>query len=131
MRFWPAVFLICFSLCLRHSGAEQPAPLKRAPVKLTDAALRIHREALVIDGHNDLAWKFREKSDPFFRRLDIAKLQGALHTDIPRLREGGVGAQFWSAYVPAETAKTRTAVKDTLEQIDIIHRFVKAYPDTF
>ena len=104
---------------------------KRAPVKLTEAGLRIHREALVIDGHNDLAWKFREKKDPFFRRLDIAKPQAALHTDIPRLRQGNVGAQFWSAYVPAETAKTGMAVKETLEQIDIILRFVRAYPDTF
>ncbi len=106
-------------------------PAKRGLVKLTEAALQIHREALVIDGHNDLAWKFREKNDPFFRRLDIARSQPSLHTDIPRLRKGNVGAQFWSAYVPAETAKMGTAVKETLEQIDIIRRFVRAYPDTF
>jgi membrane dipeptidase len=104
---------------------------KRVPVILTEAALQIHRDALVIDGHNDLAWKFREKNDPFFRRLDIARPQPSLHTDIPRLRKGNVGAQFWSAYVPAETAKMHTAVKETLEQIDIIHRLVRAYPDTF
>jgi membrane dipeptidase len=115
----------------RGAGASDSAPDRRGPVKLTDAALKIHREALVIDGHNDLAWKLREKDDLLFRRLDIAKPQPALHTDIPRLRRGGVGAQFWSAYVPAETAKTGTAVKDTLEQIDVIHRFVRAYPDTF
>ena len=54
-----------------------------------------------------------------------------LHTDIPRLRQGGVGAQFWSAYVPADTAKKGTAVRLTLEQIDVIHRMVAAYPDTF
>jgi membrane dipeptidase len=128
-----ACWLLSFQLSVSSSEAVQldTAPTKRVPVKLTDAAQRIHREALVIDGHNDLAWKFREKSDPFFRRLDIARPQPTLHTDIPRLRQGGVGAQFWSAYVPAETAKTGTAVKDTLEQIDIVHRFVRAYPDTF
>src|SRR5205807_3271061 len=109
------IFLLCcpcLLLTVPASGADQPnpAPVDRAPVKLSEAALRIHREALVIDGHNDLPWKFREKSDPFFRRLDIAKSQPTLHTDIPRLRQGGVGAQFWSAYVPAETAKTGTAV---------------------
>src|SRR5207237_6012187 len=84
-------------------GQSDPLPTKRAAVKLTDEALKIHREALVIDGHNDLPWKFREKSDPLFRRLDIAKPQPTLHPDIPRLRQGGIGAQFWSAYVPAET----------------------------
>jgi membrane dipeptidase len=54
-----------------------------------------------------------------------------LHTDIPRLRKGGVGAQFWSAYVSTETTKKGTAVRETLEQIDLIHRIVRAYPDTF
>jgi len=115
------------------AGADplNPSQTKSASVKLTEEALRLHRDSLVIDGHNDLPWKFRENGDLFFRRLDISRAQPTLHTDIPRLRKGGIGAQFWSAYVPAETAKSGTAVKDTLEQIDIIQRFVKAYPDTF
>jgi membrane dipeptidase len=65
------------------------------------------------------------------RRIDLRKPQKELHTDIPRLRKGGVGAQFWSAYVPAEGARKGEAVRRTLEQIDLIHRFVRAYPDTF
>ena len=111
----------------------QPTPKRdRGPVKLTAEGLRIHREALVIDGHNDLPYKLREGKDPFFRRLDIARAQKELHTDIPRLRKGGVGAQFWSAYVSSElTRKAGTAVRETLEQIDIIHRLVRAYPETF
>jgi membrane dipeptidase len=110
-----------------------PPPKSRAPVKLTEEALRIHREALVIDGHNDLPWQFREKKDLSFRKIDLRKSQKALglHTDIPRLIQGGVGAQFWSAYVPAETGKKGTAVRMTLEQIDVIKRMVAAYPDTF
>src|SRR5437660_2092623 len=122
------------TMCMVPSGgvaARADEPSTRGVVKLTEAARVLHREALLIDGHNDLAWQFREHKDPFFRRLDIARPQPTLHTDIPRLRQGGVGAQFWSAYVPAETAKSGTAVKDTLEQIDIIHRFVRAYPETF
>ena len=109
-------------------SAGQP---KRGPVQLTDEALRIHREALLFDGHNDLPWALREKKDLQFRSFDIARPQPDLHTDIPRLRKGGVGAQFWSVYVPAGTAKKGTAVKDTLEQIDIVHRLVQRYPDTF
>ncbi len=66
-----------------------------------------------------------------FRKIDLNKNQPDFHTDIPRLVKGGVGAQFWSAYVPADTRKKGTAVRDTLEQIDVIRRMVKAYPDTF
>lgn len=115
-------------------GDEQPAqgkPRPRGPVQLTDEARSIHRAALLVDGHNDLPWQFREKNDRSFRKIDIAKPQKGLHTDIPRLRQGGVGAQFWSAYVPAETRKKGTAVRDTLEQIDLIQRMVQTYPETF
>jgi membrane dipeptidase len=112
-----------------------PAPAQdvqpRARVVVSEQAMKIHREALVFDGHNDLPWKLREKADPFFKKFDITRDQPSLHTDIPRLRAGNVGAQFWSAYVPADTAKKGTAVKQTLEQIDTIHRLVAAYPDTF
>ena len=54
------------------SGAEPPAPKEkpRGPVKLTEEALRIHREAIVIDGHTDLPWQFREKADLSFRTID-------------------------------------------------------------
>jgi membrane dipeptidase len=109
----------------------QEKPAKRGVVKLTAEALKIHREALLIDGHNDLPWQFRKHDDFGFQRLDIARPQPLLHTDIERLRKGGVGAQFWAAYVDADTAKKKTAVKETLEQIDVIHRIVKSYPDTF
>jgi len=111
------------------SAQDQSA--KRGLVKLTEEALKIHRDALLIDGHNDLPWQYRKGNDFSFRTIDIARPQPTLHTDIERLKKGGVGAQFWSAYVDADTAKTRTAVTQTLEQIDVIHRLVKAYPDTF
>ncbi len=104
---------------------------KRQPVVLTDEARKLHRDCLLIDGHNDLPYQFREKNDLGFRTLDISRLQKTIHTDIPRLREGGVGAQFWAAYVSVSTRKDHSAVRMTLEQIDVIHRFVKAYPDAF
>jgi membrane dipeptidase len=106
-------------------------PKGREPVQLTEEALRIHREALLIDGHNDLPWQLREKADLSFRKIDLRQPQKLLHTDIPRLRKGGVGAQFWSAFVPAQTRKKGTAVRDTLEQIDVIRRMAKTYSDTF
>jgi membrane dipeptidase len=103
----------------------------RKPVKLTREALAIHKDALLIDGHNDLPYQLREKNDLLIRRIDLSRIQKGLHTDIPRLRKGGVGAQFWSAYVDASTRKNGSAVRQTLEQIDVIHRMVRKYPDTF
>jgi membrane dipeptidase len=133
----PGLFA-CFSLLAltleaQEKQTDSTSPKSRAPVKLTEEALRIHREALLIDGHNDLPWQFREKSDLSFRKIDLRQSQKklGLHTDIPRLLQGGVGAQFWSAYVPADTGKKGTAVRLTLEQIDVIKRMVASYPDTF
>lgn len=101
------------------------------PVVLTDAALRLHRSAVVIDGHNDLPWELRTKAASSFERADIAQSQPQFQTDIPRLRAGGVGAQFWAAYAPAETRRKNEASRYVLEQIDLIHRMVRRYPETF
>lgn len=103
----------------------------RGMVVLTEAALDIHNAATLVDGHNDLPWAIRETANSLFRRVDIRKDQPKLHTDIPRLKKGNVGVQFWSAYVPASTAKKGTAVRLTMEQIDVIHRMMKQYPDVF
>jgi membrane dipeptidase len=107
------------------------APQNRPPVKLTDEALRIHRSAILIDGHNDLPWQMRKAAHSSFDELDIARRQPKLQTDIPRLREGGMGAEFWAAYVPAETIGEGGAATYCLEQIDLIHRMAARYPDTF
>jgi membrane dipeptidase len=127
--------LLCLLLSVTTTGADDKKPADpskpRDPVKLTDEGLRIHQEALVFDGHNDLPWMFREKDDFSFRKIDITKHQKDLHTDIPRLKKGNVGAQFWSAYVPSESRAKGTAVRETLEQIDVILRIVKAHPDVF
>ncbi|MEN3359411.1 MAG: rane dipeptidase [Mycobacteriales bacterium] len=86
--------------------------------------------APVLDGHNDLAWELRRRVGYDFDQLDIAGDLSAtgLHTDLPRLRAGGVGGQFWSVYVPCDLAG-ETAVTATLEQIDAVHRMVARYPD--
>ena len=99
------------------------------PIVLTEKAKAIHQRGFLIDGHNDLPWALRQKDDLAFRSYDISRPQPELHTDLPRLREGGVKAQFWSAYVPASTREKGTSIKMTLEQIDVIKRLVKRYPD--
>jgi membrane dipeptidase len=100
-------------------------------IRITPEALRIHRSAIVFDGHNDLPLKIRTVGSSSFEQLDIAEQQPELHTDIPRLRAGGVGAQFWSAYVPPEKAQEGGAALYALEQIDLIHRMADHYPDHF
>lgn len=108
----------------------KPKPA-RGVVAVSDEAKRIHFGAILVDGHNDLPWEMRVKGDSSFQKIDISRPQPRLHTDIPRLRAGGVGAQFWSVYVPSETRKKGTAIKQTLEQIDVVHRMIRQYPNDF
>ena len=80
----------------------------------------------VVDGHNDLLWEAREQVGYDFDRLDIEAGGTPTHTDLPRLRAGGVGAQFWSVFVPA-TLSGDDAVSATLEQVDAGHQMVARY----
>lgn len=113
--------------------ALQAAPA--APVPATDraTAARIRRVLArqpVIDGHNDLPWEIanRHKGRVEVLAQDGARLGFPLQTDLARLKAGGVGGQFWSVWIPAATPGPR-AVELTLEQIDVVHRMVAAYPD--
>ncbi|PKW08231.1 membrane dipeptidase [Streptomyces sp. 1222.5] len=91
-----------------------------------DAARALLREFPVVDGHNDLPWALRKQAGYDLDALDIGGHQhDRLHTDIPRLREGGVGAQYWSVYVPCEQPEPVAA---TLEQIDCVRRMLARYP---
>ncbi|HUE85979.1 MAG TPA: dipeptidase [Vicinamibacterales bacterium] len=104
-------------------GAAQNDPLARAR--------NLHRQVPLIDGHNDYPWALRGlDAGRDFGKADITGSVPALHTDIPRLRQGGVGGQFWSVYVPS-SMQGREAVRATLEQIDIVHRMVQRWPETF
>jgi len=95
----------------------------------TDRIAALLRAAPVFDGHNDLPWALRKRGYDL-RATDIAQPQPGLHTDIPRLRTGGVGAQFWSVFVPGNLPPGQ-AVTQTLEQIDCVQRIIAGYPDTF
>jgi membrane dipeptidase len=92
-----------------------------------EEARELLREFPVVDGHNDLPWALREQVRYDLDARDIAVPQGDhLHTDIPRLRAGGVGAQYWSVYVRADLPDPVTA---TLEQIDCVRRLIGRHPD--
>ncbi len=106
-----------------HAGAD---PAGEARV------LEILKTTPLIDGHNDLPWALREGhgNDPYAVDLASDLTTAGLHTDIVRLRRGGVGAQLWSVYVPAKLAPTEAA-RETFEQIDTVRRIVAAHPDVF
>ena len=95
---------------------------------LEDRARALLDASPVLDGHNDLPWAMRLLAGYDFGKVDVAADQPGLHTDIPRLRAGGVGAQFWSVYVPS-TLQGDHAVSATLEQVDAVHAMVARYGD--
>ncbi|WP_406427594.1 dipeptidase [Streptomyces sp. NBC_01589] len=99
----------------------------RTAERLTRAG-ELLAEYPVVDGHNDLPWALREQVGYDLDARDIATDQSAhLHTDIRRLRAGGVGAQFWSVYVRSDMAGD-AAVSATLEQIDVVAELLDRHP---
>ncbi len=114
--------------------------------KYMKEAKGIHDRHPLLDGHNDLPWALRCCFDMKWSLLDLRKdwttetVEGCpwrcLHTDISRLREGGVGAQLWSVYMPTmgsdgEPIDPAKAIALTLEQIDAVHNMCELYPDVF
>ena len=101
------------------------AAVSPVPADADDTALRaarLHREAIVVDTHEDVPWELDEKW------ADIAVPGATRHFDIPRARAGGLSAAFFAAYVPAVYAEAGGAAKKALELVDLVHRVVEAHP---
>ena len=119
-----AAVALCATAAL-HAEQEDP---------LITRAREILLAAPLIDGHNDTPYVYRRRVQNQIAEIDIAQstehLRPAMHTDIPRLRKGGLGAQFWSVYIPAsEVGSLPGDVRDVLQQIDVVHRLIHRYPD--
>jgi membrane dipeptidase len=106
-----------------------PVPLL-AQDRYVEQARQLLREVPLIDGHNDLPWAVRTGFALSLDSADIARPQPRLMTDIPRLKQGLVGGQFWSAYSPS-AFEGRGAARVGWEQVDVVHRLVAKYPETF
>jgi len=120
------------ALVLIALSAHPPIRLSAQTDPHRERALRILRSTPLIDGHNDLPDAMRERGG--LDAVDIGVSQPRLHTDIARLRAGGVGAQFWAAYVPVSTMDSGSATHPAvyaLEQVDLTHRLCRRYPQTF
>lgn len=121
MRSWPIAALLLISTALPASGQSSDA----------DKVQRVLDRVPLFDGHNDLPWAIRESEDaPHDARAYDLRVRTNGHTDIDRLRAGGVGAQFWSVYVPYGATEDGAA-KVQLEQIDIANQVFDLYPDVF
>jgi membrane dipeptidase len=111
---------------LRRFAAARQSPC----VQCSDgkAVERILAGDPVFDGHNDLAWGLRSQNFERAASVDISVERPDLQTDLQRLRRSGVGAQFWSVFVPG-TLEPDAATRAVLEQIDLVRRLCARYPE--
>jgi len=124
-----SVLLVCLTCAagVVALGAAPPAAPAAEDANL-ERARRLLRSVPLIDGHNDLPWKIRQSAKSDLDAYDLRRPTPG-HADLERLRQGGLGGQFWSVYVPGE-AKSGWAHAQ-LEQIELARRMIERYPDTF
>jgi len=96
---------------------------------LTEEALQIHRDLLVIDGHNDMPGNILDKGLNKQPGFTLNELQPDLQTDIPRLRKGGVDAQVFVAYISPDHMRTGGGNQACIQQIELIHQLVESHSD--
>jgi membrane dipeptidase len=119
-----AVIVLAASLTTLVAGSAGAQP---------DRIRRILRDTPLVDGHNDVPEQYLDRVKNQMDRIDLAsdtsKLTPPMHTDIARLRAGGVGGQFWSVYVSPQLPGAE-AVQATIDQIDLVKRLIARYPET-
>ncbi|RUS82172.1 hypothetical protein EGW08_010054, partial [Elysia chlorotica] len=128
------VLLVCcvalslgLGLGLRSRGDDaSQLPLSERRKRASDVLSRVP----LIDGHNDLPYQFRSRVENKVWSVDLATGWPEVHTDIPRIRQGQLGAQFWVAYITCN-AQYKDAVRGALDQVDVIKKFVSRYPTAF
>jgi len=105
-----------------------------AAAQETDAALLARARAILeraplIDTHNDLPSMLIERNGGNLAGLDLGVVHPELCADIPRLREGGVGAQYWSVYTDSANMKTNRSLHEALREFDVVLRLVRSRPE--
>ena len=130
IRSWRVVVFASLGVCAALGvSAQDGRPVSAAE---REAIVReVLREVPLIDGHNDAPWAIRSRVSNHLGDFDFADttaLEREMHTDLNRLREGGVGGQFWSVWIPTDLGDAE-AVVAVLEQIDLVQRLVARYPD--
>ena len=133
MKLPTLLLLVSFAATMIAAEIPSPAPADADAAARRAVVRKVLRAVPLIDGHNDLPWQYRKLSNDFScvaLESGTTHFQPAWHTDIPRLRAGQIGGQFWSVYVPVKFSGA-AAFQATVEQIDVVHRLCAAYPGTF
>ena len=104
-------------------------PAGHGEIILSEEALSIHQEALVIDGHNDMPGNILDKKLNLKPGFTLNEPQVELQTDIPRLRKGGVDAQVFVAYISPDHMRTGGGNQACIDQIELIHQLAKSHSD--
>ncbi|HET7292472.1 MAG TPA: dipeptidase [Vicinamibacteria bacterium] len=116
-----ALLALAFGSTPASAQAPDPALLEKARALL--------RSAPLIDTHNDLPSMLLEQHNGDLSRVDLGQAQPRLCADVPRLREGGVGAQYWSVYTASATMAAGTALHEALREFDVALRAVRSRPE--
>ena len=120
------IVLVVVAVFVLSSGATAQERWPEPEPELLARARELLGEVPLIDGHNDLPSSLLETVDGDLDLVDLSVRQTELPADIPRLREGQVGAQFWSVFTPSDST---AALHDAIREFDIVHEFVDRYPD--
>ena len=127
-----AIALLLANVQVNLSSAQSNAAEGAVPdSELAARVEQILKEVPFFDGHNDVPWQYRSRVDNRMERLDFSdtsQIKPPMHTDLPRLRRSGIGAQFWSVYIPTDDSGPGATTK-VLEQIDIVHRLSERHPE--
>jgi membrane dipeptidase len=118
--------IVMLTLASAQVTAQQWTPPSQ---ELIDRARRILQTVPIVDGHNDIPSKLLESAAGDPDKADLSKPQPQFHTDFARLKQGGVGAQFWSAYVENDSIPTHAALRQGIREVDMALRFTRRYPD--
>ena len=123
--------LMMVTILLVTAGTRPASALLQTDAALLKKAKAILREVPLIDGHNDLPWQYLRRADNHLDKIDLtrstAQLEPPMHTDLKRLKAGGVGGQFWSVYLSVDSAGAG-AIGTVARQIDVVHRLNARYP---
>lgn len=127
---WRVVISAALGVCAALGASAQDG--RGATAAEREAIVReVLQEVPLIDGHNDAPYAIKDRFANHLGDFDFSDteaLERPMHTDLRRLREGGVGGQFWSVWVPTDLGGAE-AVVAVLEQIDLVHRLAAHYPD--
>jgi len=116
------LFLALFVMGNALPPADAP-PQAPSDDRLWAEALRIHREAIVVDTHSDVTSRMLDEG------FDIGRRASDGHMDIPRMKEGGIDAEFFAIYVAARYAREGGAARRALDMIDVVYRALERYPN--